>query len=317
MPFTTYAPHLALALALAATAPGALAVVGSAQAQQPLEVPSDERQLNAWISKMNAYTGLLNGSLRASSSWSRYTSWVNVKSGPTGKERIIYGLYEVSPEIAKRATDASEKAVSAEPKIPQLDDLVRDYALTFQALIPVMNEASRYYERQDYKDDKMAKGQELHGKLVPAAEAFLARRAQLEAELKIVRTVVNQRQLEAIEKREGKSYAWHLRNVLNQAEPLGDLIVQEPTPALLKPLDESIASFAKSGREFDDYLATPGAQKGRGTFDGEPRSFLGQVREYREELGSKRPNMGTKLQFLVQKYNSMIQSANMESRFRT
>jgi Protein of unknown function (DUF3829) len=316
-------PHallLAAAFALGAfSCPGASGVFPRAQAQSAanLDVPSDERLLQSWVRKTNAYTELLNASLRATSSWSRYTSWVDVKSGPTGKERIVYGLYEVIPETAKRAIDAADTAAGSDPKIGSLDELARTYARTFESLVPLVNEASRYYERKDYKDDGMARGRELHGRLVAAFEPFLKQRALLEAELKSVKAVVNQRQLEAIEKREGKSYAWHVRNVMNQAGPLGDAIVQEPSPALLKSLDESIAAYAKAVRDFDEYLASPGAQKGRGTFDSAPRAFLGDVREYRDELAAKRPNAGFRLQALVQKFNAMIQAANLESRLRS
>ena len=218
--------------------------------------------------------------------------------------------------LAKQALDVAGTAGAAEPAITPLDGLARDYAHAFEAVIPVANEASRYYERQDYKDDRMARGRELHARLVAAFEPFLAQRARLEAEMKAIKAVVNQRQLETIERREGRAYAWHVRNVLNEAEPLGDVIVQEPGPALLKPLDESIAAFARAVRGFDDYLAAPGAQKGIGTFESEPRSFLGAVREYREELAGRRSNAAFKQQFLVDHYNRMIRSANLESRLR-
>jgi hypothetical protein len=285
---------------------------------QPVSSPADPQvaddTLDTWVSKTNAYTELLNTSLRAVSAWSRYGSWADLKKGPTGKERIIYGLYEVSPDLAQRALAASDRAREGEPKIPRLDEAARDYARAFEAVIPVGNEASRYYERQDYKDDGMAKGREMHGRLVAVFEPFLAKRAVFEAELKAVKKVVNQRQLEAIERREGKSYAWHVRNVMNSAEPLGDLVQQEPSRELLKELDQRIAGFAEAVRGFDDYLGSPGAQKGKGAFDSTPRSFLGQVREYREELGSRPSSARSKLQFLVLHYNNMIGAANLESR---
>ena len=47
----------------------------------------------------------MNRTLRAVESWERYTSWVNVRTGPTGKERYItyglYSLYDVRDEIRK------------------------------------------------------------------------------------------------------------------------------------------------------------------------------------------------------------------------
>jgi Protein of unknown function (DUF3829) len=294
---------------------GAPAFAQQAPPQQ--EVPDETLDLGRQIAKLNAYTGLLNTSLRAVSSYARYDSWVDLKTGPTGKERIVYGLYEVSPVLAKRALEAAEAAGRAEPAVAPLDELAREYARAFEAVIPVANEASRYYERQDYKEDKTARGRELHARLVAVFEPFLAQRTRLEAEMKAVKTVLNQRQLVAIERREGRAYAWHVRNVLNEAEPLGDIIVQEPGPALVKPLDEAVAAFARAVRGFDDYLARPDAQKGMGTFESEPRSFLGAVREYREELAGRSSSQARfKLQFLVNHYNRMIQSANLESRLR-
>ena len=44
--------------------------------------------------------------MRGTESWARYLRWVDVKRGPTGKERIIYGLYS----IGSSARDAIERA---------------------------------------------------------------------------------------------------------------------------------------------------------------------------------------------------------------
>ncbi len=306
------APFASLCFAAAVVTSPAL--LPAAAIAQPAEQSIGEGDLNRWLSKTNAYTELLNASLHASTSWSRYRSWVDVRTGPTGKERIVYGLYEVSPEIAKRALEASAKAIAAEPKIDRLDAAAADYAAAFEALLPVMNETSRYYERQDYKDDKFARGRDLHPKLMAVAEPYLKQRARFEGEMKAVKAVLNARQLEAIEKREGRSYAWHARNVMNVVEPIGDLIVQQPTPALAKALDEAIPEFAKAVRDFDDYLASPAAKKGMGIFDSAPRSFLGDLRDYRDDVASGRSTVGTKATFIIQHYNNLVNAANMANR---
>src|SRR5690606_30706254 len=81
-----------------------------AAAQQSRSAPAanpaqqQDAELQALIRKSNAYVGLLNRTLRAVESWNRYTSWVKVKTGRTGRERIIYGLYglyDVRGEIGK------------------------------------------------------------------------------------------------------------------------------------------------------------------------------------------------------------------------
>ena len=47
------------------------------------------------IQKANLYIEVARMTERARDSWERYASWVNMKTGPTGKERYIsYGMYE-------------------------------------------------------------------------------------------------------------------------------------------------------------------------------------------------------------------------------
>ena len=109
---------------------------------------------------MNAYVGLLNRSLRAVQSLDRYKSWVNMKTGPTGRESIVYGLYR-----GLRHDEGSRKRLRGpdpEPLLPELDAAMRDYIAANAALGPILNEASAYYERDDYKTDRMAGGKALH-----------------------------------------------------------------------------------------------------------------------------------------------------------
>jgi hypothetical protein len=80
-----------------------------AAAQAPpsttINVPQlSDAEFQRWVGKSNAYVELLNDSTCALDSLQRYASWVDMKVGPTGKERYIsYGLYSVEPTIAARA----------------------------------------------------------------------------------------------------------------------------------------------------------------------------------------------------------------------
>ncbi len=125
---------------------------------------SGEEDHGAAVEKMNAYVGFMNRAIRASDSLSRYESWVNMKKGPTGKERIIYGLYapyDVRTEIAK-----AEEATGAEPKIPDLDAAMTRFIAVYKELAPVLEKASKYYDRSDYKSDKMQGGKEFHAQII-------------------------------------------------------------------------------------------------------------------------------------------------------
>ncbi len=139
-----------------------------AVAQQPPAPPSigltsiPEAETGKYIAKSNASVGLLNASIRASDSWRRYLSWADAKRGPTGKERIIYGMYSVSVSSAKDSVAKARESAAAEPAIPALDGAMKDLAAAFEAIVPILNEGEAYYDRKDYMSDKMAGGQALH-----------------------------------------------------------------------------------------------------------------------------------------------------------
>ena len=120
--------------------------------------------------KVNAYVGCINQlSARAYDSRKRYFSWV-AKSGPTGKERIIYGLYTIYDTSDCRKT--VEKANALEPHDAALEAAATAYADAVSDLEPLLKQADDYYSQQDYKDDRMAKGKALHPRLVAAWDAF-------------------------------------------------------------------------------------------------------------------------------------------------
>src|SRR5689334_8182133 len=163
-----------------------------------------EADLDKWIAKNNAYVKLLNESLRARDSWNRYLSWVNLQRGPTGKERIIYGLYSVSASSAKESIAAARKAADSEPAAPALDAAAKELAVTFEAVFPIMNEANDYYYRKDYMSDNAAGAKRLHSQLVPAARAFMAARDKMENLQEDLKDKLDGLELTRIEKTEGK-----------------------------------------------------------------------------------------------------------------
>ena len=159
-------------------------------------------QINAATEKFNAYVDFLNRTLRASESIDRYKSWVNWTTGPTGRERIIYGLYDVydtSGEAAKATA-----ATKAEPLMPELDAAMRDYVAANAALAPILTKANGYYERADYKVDKMAKARRCTQDR-RRRRPFLAARAKVDALIRDAKAKVDLERLAAIDKEEGRS----------------------------------------------------------------------------------------------------------------
>lgn len=305
-----------IAAILVMAASGVLLAPGQVSAQK---APAAGRvELDAAIAKSNAYIGLMNRTIRAVQSWNRYTSWVNVKTGPTGKERYIdyglYGLYDVRDEIAK-----ARAIITAAPLSADLDATVGRYIAAYEALAPLLTSANGYYERKDYKSDKMAEGKALHGKMVPAAQTFLAERAALETRMRGFKREIDGRALAAIEAEEGRSARWHTKNVMKEAERMIELLPTNDAPKVdLKVFDEVLATYAAAVKEMDHFAeAYPGKFS---TFESQPRSLLGKLRDFRDKVarakGDARRGGASDLTWIVNEYNMMVSTSDMANRFR-
>ncbi|GLK69118.1 YiiG family protein [Hansschlegelia plantiphila] len=304
---------LTLAAILAATPVAAETPSAPPAAAQPVDAAATQ----ATILKLNAYVALLNRTLRASESIARYESWVrNMKSGPTGKESIVYGLYslyDVSGEIEK-----AKAAIATPPAMPELDAAMPDYIAAYEALAPIVTEADGYYERQDYKDDKMAGGKALHARLAPAAAAFTAERAKIDTLLAAEKAKADLAELAMIEQAEGRKARWHVANVMIRARQAVGLFPDENRPVVDMPAFEAaVLTYAAAVKDMDAYAAAN--PNSFFVFESQPRSFLGKLREFRDKLqkakGDARKGAGRDLTWLVNDYNMMVSTSETATQF--
>jgi len=265
-----------------------------------------DSELKALLLKKNVYTKLYNETLSIDDAWGRYASWVDLKRGPTGKERYIdYGIYSVHIDSVHRAVADAEPLTMQDPKVPELDAAVHDLIGMLDPVMPVINAASAYYDRRDYKDDRAKLGREYHEKLIAMVPPIMAMREKISHAIDALSDLLDERELAMIERADGKRYRWHARRVMSNARKLAVFIDPRLQKSRLSELDKAIADYAKAVREFDDYLATPDAQ--HGIMDTSPRSFLSKMRETRDEVAhGQRPGgmMGTT--FIVNEYNTMV-----------
>lgn len=296
----------AIALVLPALAPA----VARAQAPAPGTAAgtAEDASLQAAIVKSNAYTALMNRTLRAIQSWERYASWVDMKKGPTGKERYItyglYSLYDVNGEI-KKADDVRTK----EPLLPEIDQTIGRYIKAYQDLAPLITSAERYYERKDYRDDGAAEGRRLHVGLVPAATVFLEERAKLDAQMRVYKKGLDGRELAAIEQKEGRSVRWQVRNLMMNARAVMDLMPSNEKPVVdLKAFDAATLDYAAAVREMDRFKESNPA--GIPFIESQASSWLGKLRDFRDKLakskGDVRRGAGNDANWLVSSYNTMV-----------
>ncbi len=191
-------------------------LAGAAFSLAPLLASPATAQTPSGVEKMNAYVGCINRlSERSYSSRSRYFSWA-AKSGPTGKERIIYGTYTIYD-----TSDCVKKVASAntlEPHDADLEAAASAYADAVGKLEPLLKEADDYYTQENYKDDKMAKGKALHPQLVAAWDAFESADHRLRAGVEAVNDRRAVEKLAAIEQSEGKSARYQVEALMIQAK---------------------------------------------------------------------------------------------------
>jgi hypothetical protein len=189
---------------------------GAAFLLTPLAAPVAFAQTPPAVEKMNAYVGCINRlSSRSYDSRSRYFSWA-AKSGPTGKERIIYGTYTIydTSDCVKNV----EKANGLEPRDAALEAAATAYAKAVARLELLLKEADDYYTQENYKDDKMAKGRALHPMLVAAWDAFESADKTLRAGVEAINDKRALEKLAAIEQSEGKQARYYVEALMIQAK---------------------------------------------------------------------------------------------------
>lgn len=186
-----------------------LALPGAQAAPAAPQAPVLTQKLNAYIGCMNRLSG------RSFESRARYFSWVG-KNGPTGRERIVYGTYTIydTSDCAKSVT-----AVNAlEPHEAELEAAATAYVEAVTALAPLLKEADAYYEQENYKDDKMAKGKALHPRLVAAWDAFAAADTALRTRIDEIQDRRALERLAEIEKAEGRTGRYQVELLMIEAK---------------------------------------------------------------------------------------------------
>jgi hypothetical protein len=227
------------------------AVLGASFVLAPLAANQALAQTPPGAEKLNAYVGCINRlSERSYSSRSRYFSWA-APSGPTGRERIIYGTYTIYDTSG--CIKNVENANTLEPRDAALEAAATAYAKAVAKLEPLLKEADDYYSQQDYKDDKMAKGKALHPMLVAAWDAFASADKNLRSGVEAINDRRALEKLAAIEQSEGKQARYHVEALMIQAK------------RVLRAQDKDKPDLAEITQALNDYES---AVKGAEQFSG-------------------------------------------------
>ncbi|NOT48380.1 MAG: YiiG family protein [Acidobacteria bacterium] len=213
---------------------------------------------NNIVKKTNYYiTDCYNRySNRIVDSHNRYLSWVkSAEQGPTGKESIVYGLYDVNGD----GSDCEKAVASAkgiEPMMPELDEAADNYVVALKEVITAIRGIYQYYEQDDYKDDNFAKGKAAHAGLMDAFKKFKDVNTVFAAQVDKLEDDVAEKELARLSD-DGKTYeavvvetgikAKKIKNLL-QAKEFDQITVDDLSPLIddfSTTVDKMKASNAK------------------------------------------------------------------------
>jgi hypothetical protein len=302
------------------------AVLGATFLLAPLAAPPASAQTPPGVEKINAYVGCINRlSERSYSSRSRYFSWA-APSGPTGRERIIYGTYTIYDTSDCRKN--VDKANALEPRDAALEAAASAYADAVGKLEPLLKEADDYYTQENYKDDKMAKGKALHPRLVAAWDAFAGADKALRAGVEAINDRRAVEKLAEIEKSEGKSARYQVEALMIQAKRV--LRGENSDKPDLAAITSALNDYESAVKAAEEFSGPAGANKIGSMFVSNAKSFLVTAKSLMRRIRDKVPySSGDKMMLsqagagwmvegspprLLRDYNQLIDAYNRGAR---
>jgi hypothetical protein len=274
--------------------------------------------------KMNAYVGCINRlSERSYSSRSRYFSWA-AKSGPTGKERIIYGTYTIYDTSDCRKN--VEMANALEPRDAALEAAASAYVDAVTTLEPLLKEADDYYSQENYKDDRMAKGKALHPRLAAAWDTFANADKALRSGVEAINDKRAAERLAAIDQNEGRKARYHIEALMIHAKRV--LRAQDAAKPDVAAITQALSEYEAIVKATEQ-LSAEGEAKIDSFFISNAKSYLTSAKQLMRRVRDKVPyshgdrmmlNAGSgwmvegSPQRLLRDYNQLIEAYNRSAR---
>ncbi|MFO0603597.1 MAG: DUF3829 domain-containing protein [Polyangiales bacterium] len=142
----------------------------------------------------------------------RYLQWVDRARGPSGRERIVYGIYTVSGETSECAT-AVTRAAGMQPSMPAIEGAAVRFSAALNAVVPLVRQANAYYSnRLTYQGDGMAQGRLLHPQLITAFDNFTAAHRAFSDELGRQQDAATEAFLARARNDPNQAVEYHLKN---------------------------------------------------------------------------------------------------------
>jgi len=185
------------------------------------------------VEKVNAYIACFNAVEQPiHEGFQQYIGWMeDPEAGPTGNEKKVRGPGTVLSHRVDACNAPMVAALAMTPAEPALDPAARNYQKTFVDLYALIEQADRYYSREDYLRDDHAGMRSQHAPLMKAYMAFFDAGTALDAALEKREDERRAEQLKEIEASEGRSLAYYQIRILGDGKQLTQLLNSE-TPDL-------------------------------------------------------------------------------------
>ena len=202
--------------------------------------------------KLNTYTDAINRhSRRVFDSYYRYLSWCDADTGPTGKERNIYGLYSLYDY--KNLANKFESAKSINPSIPQLDVVGDEFLLALDNVQELVSQMYDYYDQKDYKDDQFARGKAAHKGLIDAFKSFAKAELALRNSLNPLIQGELLAQIEAANQKEDRLFSLMTDVMLTSIKIRNQGNVKELSNLDVTSYQEELEAYSQSINTLEEY----------------------------------------------------------------
>lgn len=300
-------PRLVVAAALFASS-----AIG--RAQTIADLPDDK--FKSLVEKAALYAKALGAARTVPKSYDRYAAWVNIKTGPTGKERSIDGVPDIG--ALQEIADAAAKGPGMWPPLGALDGMAQKLAQATTALAPLVKSASDYYAQRQYKNDGAKRGQELHGQMLGLFEQFFSAELAMRRECSAVFEDIERRYLAQAEKEHGKNYEWHLRSFLLAAKTLADLLPNHADAAMIEGarFKARFANLQAAYTLFTQYCVEHPAEVQKAVLSTSLEDFFAATRIVRGILDAPKPDRQiylAKVSDLAAKYETLVQRTTVKN----
>jgi hypothetical protein len=295
-----------------------------AKVAEPAATPAATRDEQV-ADKLSHYIECLNGLSRGVfNSRDRYLSWAS-KDGVTGKERNVYGLYELSDP--KYCFKDLEEAKAKPPNLPEIERAAEKYQAAYQALQAKVKPVYTYYDQNDYKDDAFAKGKEVHASLLAAFSDFENVNKTFENLVVTLNEEVAARELERVSKDPTRQLEFRGRKLASAAKD----VVKASNVETLKELDaviyaSKVENLSAAMTDLETYIASHASEAEKAQNEDRMLSDGKELQKAAKELlRRKRENKDFNKEFfarnapqmveghpaqVIEKFNSFIRASN-------